>query len=290
MKKSQKSPIFIIGSARSGTTLIGRMLSSHSNIFIKNESTKILNAFKEKKSRDQIIKILASEVKGYENLTIDEILTDMGKKRWGFKDPASQYYLKDIEEKFPEAKLIFIIRDARAVALSQTKAKFGTANVYYAAEKWKNEVSYQRKYAIDNSENCCVVRYEDLILSPDKELSNICTFLNESYEPGMQQYYENEKYIDKKNVFNANTFKKLDPAIIDKWKRELSKKQINIIESIAGRILTENGYDLFGEKIDIPPIVKHMYIMHQKIMSEIQLQYQIRLKPIVNKWKPFKRN
>jgi len=283
--KSEKSPIFIIGSARSGTTLIGRMLSSHSNIYIKNESTKILNAFKANHSRDQITAILASEVKGYENLTIDGILNEMGKKRWGFKDPASQYYLKDIVEKFPEAKLIFIIRDARAVALSQTKAKFGTANVYYAAEKWKKEVDWQRKFATKNQEKSFLVRYEDLILSPEEELSRICAFLGENYEPGMQQYYENEKYIDKKNVFNANTFKKLDPAIIDKWKRELSKKQINVIESIAGRILTENGYDLVGDRIEISPIVKQMYIVHQKIMSELQLQYQIKLKPVINKWK-----
>ena len=285
MKKSENSSIFIIGSARTGTTLLGRMLSSHSNIYMKNESTKVLNTFRDKKTRNQILEVLGSEIKGYENLTIDEILNDMGKKRWGFKDPASQYYLKHIVDSFPEAQFVFIIRDARAVALSQTKTKFGTANVFYAAEKWSAEVVSQRKFAAQNPEKSCLVRYEDLIVSPEKELSRICAFLGESYETGMQKYYENKKYIDQKNKSNVNTFKKLDPAIIHKWKHELSKRQINVIESIADQSLIENGYELIGEKIKISPIIKQMYIVHQKIMSEIQLQYQIRLKPIMNRWK-----
>lgn len=216
-------------------------------------------------------------------IPFEEIMKSLGKEKWGLKDPALQYYLDDLLKNFPDSRFILIIRDGRAVGLSKIKAKFGTANIFYAAEQWKKEVENQKNFYLENPERCCLVYYEDLVLSPEKELKNICEFLEEKYEPSMLQYYKNNNYIEETNKFNINTFKKLDPAIINKWKQGLSRHQINIFETIAGDELKKNNYKITGEVISIPPLLKGYYKIHQSIISELQLQYQVRVRPFMKK-------
>lgn len=278
MIEINESPIFVVGTARSGTTLLGRMLSSHPDMHIKNESQKLLNALIKQKDKDEILRIYASETSQGESDSFSDVLEKLGKKRWGFKDPALSDCLDVLSCKFSNIKVILIVRDGRAVAASQIKGKFGTANIYFAAEKWVRQVQVQQHYKEKYKDRCYWVRYEDLVVSPEKNLRKICDFLGENFHESMLTYYKTDNYIQKKNVFNENTFKKLDTDIINKWKNILKRSQINIFESVAGKVLVEQGYELVGDRIELSPLVRFYYIWHQKIVSEIQIQYQWRIK------------
>lgn len=283
MNTEKESPIFIVGTRRSGTTLIGRMLSSHPQIFIKNESQKLMTAFFKKSDKEELFRIFASETSQGESDSFDSVLGKLGKRRWGFKDPALTECLNVLAEYFPDLKIVFIIRDGRAVASSQLKGKYGTVNIYQAAKNWVQEVNIQQSHYEANKDRCYWIKYEDLVISPKKNLQNICEFLGESFDEDMLKYYETDNYIQKKNVFNENTFKKLDSDIINKWKLSLKRSQVNVFESVAGNILKGQGYELAGDGIELSPWKEFLYIWHQKIVSEIQIQYQWRIKPRLKK-------
>jgi hypothetical protein len=283
MKPNSSVPIFIVGTQRSGTTLLGRMLAAHPDLFIRNESSKVINALRMKKNKEEIIRILCGEIQGNAEADIETILKEKGKRRWGFKDPGLTDFLDDLWANFNGAKFVIIVRDGRAVAISKIKARYGTANIYYAAQKWVEEINLQKKFYMEHRENCLTVKYEALVENPERELKQISEFLEEPYVEKMLRYYEEDDYIDEKNKYNLNTFKKLDPAITSKWKTELSPSQINVFESVAGDVLEANGYELIGQKMRISVARRWCYMIHQKIVSEIQLQYKWRILPKLKK-------
>lgn len=149
--KNSTSPIFILGSPRSGTTLLRVLLSSHSNISIPHEFTLIENVIKvfanNLVSKKDVIKFIKQQYnyshfrdwKLEEELLInsfqkkskykpEEIIEtfylnylnewNSNAKRWGDKNIGSLSYIKEIVTLFPNAKFIHIIRDARDVSTS----------------------------------------------------------------------------------------------------------------------------------------------------------------------------
>ena len=52
-----------------------------------------------------------------------------------------------IEELFPNAQYVYVIRDGRDVALSLRKIHFGPKNMYMAAEDWKETIAVGDRFA-----------------------------------------------------------------------------------------------------------------------------------------------
>jgi hypothetical protein len=278
-----KSPIFIVGTQRSGTTLLCKMLTAHPNIFIKNELPEVASIFSAEKPREQIIAEIDAVMQKTYNLELESLLRKTGKKRWGVKDPGLTYCINCLDRHFPDAKIIIIVRDGRAVAHSYLKNRWGVGtNIYYGAKIWKKEVENQLEFARERENNCFIVKYEDLVKNTDCELKRICTFLDESYSERMVNYYSAENFI-KKNNLNKNVFNAIDENIAFEWKKRLTPFQINIFETVAGDALQRNQYDLMGKKIRIPAMLKLWFYLHQKVMGEIQLQYRLKSRRLFDK-------
>jgi hypothetical protein len=254
-----KPPIFIVGTQRSGTTLLCRMLTAHPNIFIKNELPDIHSIFSTEKSREQIVAEIDAVMQKTYNLGLENFLRKTGKKRWGVKDPGLIYCINCLDRHFPDAKIIIIIRDGRAVANSYITNRWGiAANIYYGAKTWKREVENQLEFAREREKKCFIVKYENIIKNTDFELRRLCRFLEESYAESMHYYYS------------------IDENIASDWKKRLTKFQINIFEAVAGDMLQKTQYELIGENIKIPKILKLWFYFHQKIVGEIQMQYRLK--------------
>ena len=268
--------IFIIGTQRSGTTLLCRMLTAHPSIFIKNELPNLCRTFSRNRSKQEIINDINIEIQNtyYENL--ESFLKKIDKKVWGLKDPRLTYCLDDLANHFPDAKILFIIRDGRAVANSYIKSKWGSAtNTYYGALRWKGEVELHRAFMKKNLERCHVVRYEDLIRNTEKELIEICSFIGQPYSENMKNYSEQPSYI-KRNELNKHVFHGIDESIMSKWQNELTPYQISVFEAVAGETLLQNQYDLVGEEIAISAVMKMWFSLQQKMLGNVQLYYQLK--------------
>lgn len=278
-----KPPIFITGTQRSGTTLLCRILTTHPAIFIRNEIPGVTRIFGMGQSREQIMADFDRAMEESLGANLQNYLKQKNKHRWGLKDPDLTHCLSHLDSVFPEAKIIFIIRDGRAVANSYIKNMWGLGvNTYYGALRWQREVNAQIEFSRQHKDKCHVIKFEDLIVNHAEELKKICEFIDEPYAEELTNYYEHSTEITKRKQ-SKNVFKKPDIKLTEKWKQELSQFQINVFETVAGNTLIEHGYELIGEKIPISLPLKFWFYLQQSILGEIQLQYQWRIKEFLKK-------
>jgi spore maturation protein CgeB len=280
------SPIFILGTQRSGTTLLTRILSSHSKLFIQNE-VNVLKVFKNATSKTDILNALDDQIYSRHDVTIKQILAKSENSLWGVKDPQLTEYIPQLKLFLPESKFIIIVRDGRGVVNSYKNNKWGLGtNVYSGTLRWLFEVSEQKRFMRENPQQVLLLRYEDIIKDTSQEIKKICHHLQLEFEPEMLEYYL-QKAQYKKNKSNINTNKEPDASFAEKWKQELSKHEIDIIEHLANEQLISNDYDLIGRSIHISFLEKYYYKFHQMIVGEYQIQFQLKnlyIKQKLKKW------
>lgn len=115
-------PVFIIGAARSGTTVLGDILSTHPDLAYWLEP-KYIWRFGNATLAHDVLKAsdARKEVKKYIRNRFFDFLNEQGKARFVEKTPSNVFRLPFIYEIFPEARFVHIIRDGRDVVLSAEK-------------------------------------------------------------------------------------------------------------------------------------------------------------------------
>jgi hypothetical protein len=195
---------------------------------------------------------------------------------WGIKDPQFTDYIDRLENLFPTAKYVVIVRDPRAVVSSYLKNRWGLAtNAYTGGQKWRREVMSQRLFMEANKDRVIAIRYEDLINDLEAQVEKVCAFFGVVVEAEMLSYYKNKANYSL-NASNKETNKAPDAKHVAKWKRSLTPYQINVIETVADDEMTIWGYEKVGENVDVSSLKRHLYKVHQAVIGEILLQYQLK--------------
>jgi hypothetical protein len=172
-----KNPIFIVGCGHSGTTLFNKLLGHHSNIYsIPDESSVFIEFMKINK----INKLKIFKLWSY-------LCIRHGKKRWCEKTPRHIYHINDIFKYFPDAKVIILTRNGKAVS-SSIKERVGTFIV--GVKRWleDNEVWMENK----NKDKCLVIKYEDVVRNTINTFKKVCKYLEEEYEDLSNTKYNTE--------------------------------------------------------------------------------------------------
>jgi hypothetical protein len=207
---------FIVGAARSGTTLLRFMLDAHSQLAIPPE-TGFLPAVAHL-GPDAREAFLATVI-GFESwpdfhldagllrerlaplapFTVPAALRvfyllyaeRFGKPRWGDKTPSYGLHAAAIGTLLPEARFVHIIRDGRDVALSVRPLWFAPGpTLEDAARDWAERVQTTRAECA-RAGHAIEVRYEDLVTCPEPALRRVCSFLDLAFEPRMVSWHEN---------------------------------------------------------------------------------------------------
>ena len=304
---SKTKQIFIVGSSRSGTTMMGRILGNHSSIFTFNElhffGTKWTNKsnryFNNKEQIQLLSNLLCIEEKGifYQSeinafkkkaknllkgkkfdcpLTIYKFFLDtISKENLASisceQTPKNIYYLNEILEFFPNAKVINMVRDQRGVLFSQKykwKRKFlGVSDIPFSeairsyinyhpiltAKVWNSSMKHTLRYTKNNRVK--IVNYEKLLNNPDSVVKDICVFLGIDFFDDMLKVpmigSSTEK--DNKEVLS------IDSSKIAKWKDGgLNSAEIYLSQLISKKMMAKFAYD--SNQFKLPPLLVVFYI------------------------------
>ena len=276
MKHQIKKQIFIGGCQRSGTTLLGAMLGAHSDCVCTPESQFKIDVFRTYDwARGQVdllagldviknhwrfklwgIDIESDSVSKKElNATYPGLLgwnvkryaESIGKATasiWVDHTPDNIRYATTLCELFPQAKIIHIVRDGRAVASSIMQLDWGPNTIIGAARWWIVQMPYGLGAEASLAKDQIIrVRYEDLVCEPESTLRRLCTYLDLDYQPEMAKSggFKPPRYTAKQHALVG---KKPNTERVTAWERELTSRQIEIFEWLTGDLLHYLGYPL----------------------------------------------
>jgi hypothetical protein len=117
-----KKPIFILGTPRSGTTWLGAIMKQHPNIHLLHEINNVWMWGNANKSDDTLTKAnLNPKIEKYIRQKFISYLEKDPRKRICDKTPRNCLRIRAIQAIFPDAKIIMLLRDGRAVINSTKK-------------------------------------------------------------------------------------------------------------------------------------------------------------------------
>jgi hypothetical protein len=274
------NPIFIIGTERSGTNLLRLMLNAHSaialphpphimklfsplernygDLHVDNNFRRLIGdvcrmvelhtyPWEVIPDREQVF----SRVRERNLLNIyfqiyDQYLAYSGKQRWACKSTFMIEHVAGIIHSRPEARLIFMVRDGRDVAVSAKTSIFNHFHVYYSVRRWQRE----QRLGLDwlarlSPEQITLLRYEELIADPEETIRRLCGFLGEPFEEQMLEYHRSAeaRKSGSLSVSWENTSKPVISGNSSKFRRQLTTREILLFEAIACREMQELGYE-----------------------------------------------
>lgn len=276
MSKNLKT-IFIVGVGRSGTSLLHSALNSHNQITLPPETHFVrtyiagnndIRKLKKKIINDKYLKRLdldlkklvanSSSLENFYKSLLMEYMRKENKMIVGDKDPKNIEYLKLIHSMFPKTSLIHIFRDPRAVISSRKKAKWSkNRNIMQHMLAYKAQLLYCMKIGRKLFSNYYEIRYEDLVLNPSEELKKLCTHIGVDFDENMLEFYKNSHKVaeGEETLWKENIFNPIMKQNIHKWEKNLTKKEINLIN-----VCLSNEIELLGYKrsLDNDPLMNQV--------------------------------
>ena len=197
--------VFVLGFARSGTTLLAEILAGHPGAAVIDERPFLTEAIVE----------FAGTAEGIERIAMasDESLTRWRQLYWqrvaesGLngdlvvdKAPFNTLHLPLIARLFPEAKIVLAARDPRDVVFACFRRHFAltpytyeflsleTTAAFYEATMRLAEL-YRARLPLSVLE----VRNEDVVADPEKQVERLCEFLQLAPTPEMTQFTRRDR-------------------------------------------------------------------------------------------------
>ena len=231
--------VFVVGNSRSGTTLMSRVLGKHSEVYQLNElhfyeelyepqinsprlsesecnnlfntlMARDIYGYLEYKSKDPLLSHLDFPLPAHTDKAIDvfkHMLTirtlTAKKKLFCEQTPRNAFYIEDILSSFPDSHIVFMLRDPRAVLLSQKlkwkRRYLGASNIplresirswanfhpYLISKMWNSIAKIALQY--ENHPNVTLVMFEEFTQNPRLIISKLCEKLSIPFEENMLQ-------------------------------------------------------------------------------------------------------
>ena len=181
-----------------------------------------------------------------------------GRERWAEKTPRHVYRIDDVLAAFPDAKVVCLVRDPRAVVASYkdwhgAAARRGvTERPELAADRertrrsfnvglmtllWRGVVrashSALRRHG---PERVRIQRFERLAAAPEAEVRDVCVWLGLEFEPAMLE-------VGVVNSSYATSGTGVSAEAVGRGRERLSPAEVGVVQSIAGPLMDELGYE-----------------------------------------------
>jgi hypothetical protein len=272
-----KAPVFVVGSPRSGTTLLYHMLLSagdfavyraESNVFyllsprfgdlsVQKNRQRLMSEWLRTKmfavsglDSNQITAKIVDECRNYGDflrIVMEEIAVKQNVHRWADCTPEHLLYMREIKETLPGALIIHIIRDGRDVALSMGQQGWirpfwwdMKGSLMAAALYWRWLVRKGRGYGQIVAPSYMEVRYEELVADPPRVLAKIGDFIDHDLD------YDRILRVGIGSVSQPNTSFGSNGGFnpVGRWKKLLSRRDLGALEGLIGDLLADLGCPL----------------------------------------------
>lgn len=273
-------PIFIVGSARSGTTLLYHMLLSSGtfarffgepavfdllvprfgDLCIPKNRMRLMESWigskmhrasglEEDFVRSKVMADCRSNA-DFLRIIMGEVAARQGLRRWAVWGPDNLLHMLAIKSQMPDARFIHMLRDGRDVALSMNTEHFirpfawdRNNSLLVAGLHWWWKVNKGRHEAREIQSDYLEVRFEDLIDHPERVLSGVSRFVECELD------YQQIRQRPLGTLKNTNSTFKSEGQIlalnpVGRWKRLLTHDQVVALESCVGDLLQDLGYEL----------------------------------------------
>lgn len=264
--------VAIVGVGRSGTTLLMSMLNAHPEVAFPPEFHFINQHLVQKPEAtlDEAVARLQADAR-FERLQVDldevirpftagqpfsmpnlyrQILLYYARQQnvtiIGDKAPKYVEYLPVIQQIFPNAKIIHLIRDPRDVYLSRTKAEWSSKRsntLQFLAYRAQYDLGRQQGPKLFG-ENYFEIQYEHLLTQPQTELEKICQQLQIPFSDNMLQFSKSAKALVASDelAWKKEVLGPLLTTNMNKWAQELTPQQISRIESACAPTFEDGLY------------------------------------------------
>jgi LPS sulfotransferase NodH len=273
--------LLVVGSQRSGTTLMGQILGAHPQAVLIDENDglykwtkKLINKAKETDSQDRFHRCCLSAKTKYQNPQTRFFENGMLRENIKYtvlKAPNLTYSYKDIPEIFPNAKIIYMIRDIRDVVSSMialTSVPMLRNQLRYIFSFEDLERIFPTELALLREDDITVkphikmalvvkiktslldkfsetgfevtkVKYEDLITQPDQVIPHILEQINMPYA---EECLNHDQVLKGKGPGGTRRNRPVDSNSKEKWKKNLTQEQGNEIWDTVGDFMENLGY------------------------------------------------
>lgn len=157
---------------------------------------------------------------------------------WKLNNPAIGRFDKLVED----AAYVCILRDPRDVWRSHVENDFDRS-VDQVARTWNRYLETFEKFATKHQDRCHLVRYEDLVSDPAKELDRLCAGLGIPRDPAMDTFFESKASVLRGGHANSDKLNQdFFTTSVDLWRDSLDRSDVEALESACYDGMDRHGY------------------------------------------------
>ena len=240
-----RSPVFVFGALRSGTTVFRLMLNAHDRVGNPGEMDFLFDflhrgaaGWHYDRSGLETNRIFAAsglnlpdDKDGLDLL--DDFLDQLEARQKGRQLCITLHRnIAKVAKVLPKARIIHMLRDPRDVARSSIGMGWA-GTLYHGVGHW---IETEREWSdtMFPTDQVLTLTYEGLFRDIRHELSRVCDFLGAEFSDEMLGYHHD------------TTYGPPDPALVEQWKRKAHPRDIALVEGLAQDLMEARGYALAG--------------------------------------------
>jgi Sulfotransferase family len=267
------NPVFVIGSPRSGTSIVPWSLAHTWDFWTSDETEFVHGLFDRaqavyeelsKKPRTFITEndVERKEFLGALGLGVNALISSRcGRKRWIDQSPGYTTMAWALADMFPGAYFLHVLRDGRAVVNSMIHFRGGqtdqasgreprgwSTDFRAAVETWTHYVEFALRFCAQHPDRALTVRNEDLVANPEEEFAKMLTFLGAKQNVTPANFFRSSRINSSFEPLvwgTATATEKVDHLArrraADAW-QEWSDEQRATFTEIAGDLMRRLGY------------------------------------------------
>ena len=264
-------PIFVVGHPRSGTTLLASMLGRHTDIASTPETLYMTEGqfqlapsfaigadatarrmqrtrlrhlpFAQKDIADELARIGHLDAPAVFATLLSMFQRRQGKSRVLEKSPVHVRHIDELLSWFPDARILWIIRDGRACVSSLLHVEWASKDPTVLGRAWVRNMSFALASERRAAQSMMRISYERLVAEPEATIREAEAFVDVPHDPAVLDHTRKVETVSRfETPWKRNVNEPVSAARADAWRAELEDATRQRLAVIMTPMLERLGY------------------------------------------------